>query len=431
MHRNAMVTGLLLAIFLLASYQHLGSISQLGRSKALDFKTEEVWVFEESIHDEVNGAIAVGLQAVNVRPTFACHFRHEFSIILSSNGPDFVRTLSEDNIDNVILTTCTTSFLKHKAAIFASTANVVCVIHHSSAHDVNHELRPLMEPLAEQGRLSIMVLGEHVRERIQVELDIWAENMESTVWEIVPVEVMIPVFDYPSSDEPPEPAIFPSKAVVQGNIEPGRRNYNKLLSDLRQCFLCPLSGVSPTARLSLFTSSVSPALNTIVIPVELRDVVQVHHDLPYPEFYNLLSKADAMVPAFLERDSYQDTTSSSIAAAVITCIPVLASARHLGAYTYPKGPSVLERPISTSEVSALEAIRAQGQPRRRASGKEWQAFQDGVIQDNVEMWGRIMRHRSHLRVSGGDQEKFEGFKHVIDWECTLRRSPYIMEHDIG
>ncbi|TYJ57962.1 hypothetical protein B9479_001320 [Cryptococcus floricola] len=432
MYRKLKIAGLILAIFLFVSYHRLRcSISEPSeppqrRDVKLDFKTEEVWVFEESVHDEVNGAIAVGLQAAEVMPTFACHFRHDFATILSSivneeptvvrpNGPDFHKALAEDSIDNVILTTCFSSLQRHKAAIYASTAHVVCLIHHSSPH-VYHELKPLMEPLAEQGRLSIVVLGEHVRERIQADLNIWTENMESTVWESVPVEVMIPIFDYPSSSDRPEPVIFPSRAVIQGNIEPGRRNYEKLLSDLRKSFLkSPAmwgwyglegSPLRPLLDSSPFTLHLVGQINQqhpVVIPVELRDVVQIHYDLPYPEFYQLISEADVMVPAFRDRGPYEDTTSSSIAAAVVTRIPVLASARHLLAYTYLKGPSIIQRLISTSEVSALEAIRAQGQPRRRESKEEWKEFQDEIIQDNAEMWGRILKHRSYGGVNGGQK----------------------------
>ncbi|WVQ74319.1 hypothetical protein IAR50_003918 [Cryptococcus sp. DSM 104548] len=436
---KAKVAGVLLAIFLFASYHHLRcSISSAPiaeerprrKEVRLSFSTEEVWIFEDNIHDEVNGAIAVGLEAANVVPTFACHFRHEFSTILSSivkevprivkpNGPGFVTALEEDIIENVILTTCFSSLKRHKSAIYASSAHVVCLIHHSSPH-VYHELKPLMEPLAEQGRLSIVVLGEHVRQRIQTDLDIWSENMESTVWENVPVEVMIPIFDYPSSQEArPEPAIFPSRAVVQGNIEPGRRNYDKLLSDLRKSFLKspamwgysglegspfrPLSGVDSSPFTLHLVGQINPQ-HPLVIPVELKDVVHIHYDLPYPEFYQLISDADVMIPAFRDRGPYEDTTSSSIAAAAITRIPVLASARHLGAYTYLTGPSVLSRLMSTTEVGALEEIRALGQGRKRASAEEWGMFQDEIIRDNAEMWGRILRRRSIADVAGGEEK---------------------------
>lgn len=112
--------------------------------------------------------------------------------VLRPNGPTLPDALAADSIEKLILTTCSDSLKRHYKAIHASTANVVCLIHHSNP-TVYRELKPLMEPLAAQGRLSILVLGEHVRSRIQLDIYDWIEKMESPIWEGVSVEVTIPV----------------------------------------------------------------------------------------------------------------------------------------------------------------------------------------------------------------------------------------------
>lgn len=100
-----------------------------------------------------------------------------------------------------------------------------------------------------------------------------------------------------------------------------------------------------------------------------------------------------MVPAFKQRGSYKDTTSFSIAAAVITRLPVLASERHLAAYTYLEGPSVIHKTIASSDVSAIEALRKSVKPMKRASGAEWTRLQNEIIQQNAAVWARLLRHR--------------------------------------
>ncbi|KAE9383833.1 hypothetical protein BT96DRAFT_929574 [Gymnopus androsaceus JB14] len=377
------------------------------------------WNREEHVHDEVNGAIGVSLQAANVVPTFACHFRHGFATILSSilhepptivppNGPALTDALAADSIENLVLTTCTNSLKKFQKEIYASTAHVVCLIHHSNVN-VYHELKPLMEPLAAQGRLSLLA--------IQADVYDWIEKMGSPIWENVPLETMIPVFDYPGLAERPEPGVFPSRAIVQGNIEHGRRNYDKLLADLKDAFIrSPAtwgwkgvegSPFQPILDASPFTLHLVGQVNPehhVLIPTELKDVVHIHEGLPYPEFYQFISQADIMVPAFMQRGSYEDTTSSSIAAAAITRIPVLASARHLGAYTYLTGPSVIEKNISTSEVAVIGALRRGPQPRRRASTSVWNEFQDNIIYENAKVWARLLRHRSPTLISGTEDK---------------------------
>ncbi|KAF8211815.1 hypothetical protein K438DRAFT_1958888 [Mycena galopus ATCC 62051] len=391
--RIAAVLGLVfLGFWLYKQLVRPGSIkfSESGRRVGLNLTKDEVWVFEEFIHDEVNGAIGVSLQAANVVPTFACHFRHGFQTVLSAimkdeptlvapNGPALANALAADTIDNLILTTCTESMKRHHKIIHASSANVVCLVHHSDAN----ELKPLIEPLAAQGRLSLLVLGEHVRQAIQADINDWIENMGTPIWENVPLEVMIPVFDYPGLAQRPEPALL---ADLKASFlkSPSIWGWNGTEGSAFQ----PVTGASPfTLHL---VGQANPA-DAVVIPVELQDVVQIHPGLPYLEFYRFISEADIMLPTFKQRGSYEDSASSSIAAAAITRIPVLASPRHLSAYTYLTGPSVLHRKISTSEVGALEALRAGAQPRRRASSAEWDSFQNEIIHDNAEMWARILR----------------------------------------
>ena len=92
-----------------------------------------------------------------------------------------------------------------------------------------------------------------------------------------------------------------------------------------------------------------------------------------------------MVPAFAQRAAYEVHTSSSIATAVITRIPVLASPRLLAAYDYISGPAEVFKPLTQTDGDAIAEWRARG-PRPRASDSEWRAYHKGVMDENARMW---------------------------------------------
>ena len=96
-----------------------------------------------------------------------------------------------------------------------------------------------------------------------------------------------------------------------------------------------------------------------------------------------------MIPAFAQRGNYEETSSSSIAAAVITRIPVLASDRHLMAYTYISGPAQVRKPIATSDADAIAEMRSRG-ARLRDKDAVWRKYQAGVIRENAEVWLRVL-----------------------------------------
>lgn len=54
------------------------------------------------------------------------------------------------------------------------------------------------------------------------------------------------MFDYPALRNKPVPKVWPSTAVIQGNLEVLRRNYHKVLNDLN----ASLTGTSCRALLS-------------------------------------------------------------------------------------------------------------------------------------------------------------------------------------
>ena len=97
-----------------------------------------------------------------------------------------------------------------------------------------------------------------------------------------------------------------------------------------------------------------------------------------------------MIPAFAHSGVLTETASSSMAAGLISGIPILVSDRHLHSYTYIDGPAKLYKNISTSDVEAMRELRVNGK-RPRAGNREWGMYKDRVIRENAEMWLDVLR----------------------------------------
>jgi hypothetical protein len=77
-------------------------------------------------------------------------------------------------------------------AILASTANVICVIHHGG-RSIYDDVKPLIKPLAEQGRITLVTLGDHVTKNVRADVEDWAERELFSGWENLPIKTLVPV----------------------------------------------------------------------------------------------------------------------------------------------------------------------------------------------------------------------------------------------
>jgi hypothetical protein len=112
------------------------------------------------------------------------------------------------------------------------------------------------------------------------------------------------IFNYTPVTLRDPPVIFPSAAVVQGNIESGRRNYKKLFEGLEECLTRdasiwgyhPLVSGKPVEPLQnpgaspfvLHLLGQLPKGSDLKIPVELEKVIKIHPGLEYPDFYKAI-----------------------------------------------------------------------------------------------------------------------------------------------
>jgi hypothetical protein len=97
-----------------------------------------------------------------------------------------------------------------------------------------------------------------------------------------------------------------------------------------------------------------------------------------------------LLPAFLTRGYYVDTASSSVGAAMIARLPMLASSRLTKAYTYVDYPAIIQRNISTSDVAAIKSMR-ESNTFVPASDADWDTLHETITIDNMKSWSRILK----------------------------------------
>lgn len=207
---------------------------------------------------------------------------------------------------------------------------------------------------------------------------------------------------------------FPHKAVIQGNIEQGRRDYKKIFRSLNASMYTDpeLWGYKLGADGVFEADSEKPfelhlvgqrnPRSPVDIPDSLKNVVTVDEKLSYPDYYQLIADADLLIPAFASRGTLYDTASSTIAAAIITRTPVLVSERHTASYTYIKGPAAIYRKVSEGAIPALERLRRSGDPRSAPEklGAEWAVFESEIQRQNAQMWVRVLKDKDQRALWG-------------------------------
>ncbi|KAL7425091.1 hypothetical protein Q5752_000779 [Cryptotrichosporon argae] len=383
-------------------------------------------VYESAVHDEVNGALARTLIKAGFDPTFICQFRFGFDTVLGhitaphvpvvlppndKTSPTSLWTrLKERSVDVLVLTTCQISLPWFVPLLLETNTHVVCVVHHSGSY-AYRDVKPHLAQLVKRRQVSLVVLADFLKEHLEWDQLAWAETDEEPGWIDMPIETMIPSFDYPKMIDRPEPAVFPSTVVIQGNLEPGRRKYSKIFADLVESMkrdpavwgyddtgdrFVPRPGDSPLQLLLI--GQPNPA-QPLTIPPELAHVVTIKPGLSYPDYYDLLARSDLIVPAFANNLPLIDTASSSVAAGVISRTPLLVSQRHMAAYSYLAWPAVITHSADVPEIDAIEQMRrGSGHGAyRRGSARAWEEYHAALDAHNAAIWPRLLRGASWTR----------------------------------
>nr|XP_018259482.1 uncharacterized protein I303_08411 [Kwoniella dejecticola CBS 10117]OBR81640.1 hypothetical protein I303_08411 [Kwoniella dejecticola CBS 10117] len=262
---------------------------------------------------------------------------------------------------------------------------VVCMLH--QLENLNDEERESWEVVADQERLTYLTLSKHVKNYLRSEVLKWSHSLNKQTWGNVYVEEFIPIFPIDASrlsDSefvnvaeffPRHSGRTPSRFAVLGNIQPWRRNYNSILDDLFQAVeadpaswgYLPLSSEPNSTYMSANDKSTPPVTLHFIgsllptvhldVPAPLTNMVFIHSDLYYLDFYRLLGSMDLILPAFVGWTYLEKKLSSAIPAAIISRVPLLGSELLLNAYQFLREPAIILHKPGMREIEAIGLLR--------------------------------------------------------------------------
>ncbi|KAH9942981.1 uncharacterized protein BXZ73DRAFT_87432 [Epithele typhae] len=294
---------------------------------------------------------------------------------------DYVNSeTGEGGVDLIILGTCEVDLNYYQEGLVDAWERrdaehkfkLVCIVH--NAADVGWQRH--IEHWSRRDAIRLLPIADHVAKSFRDKYARLADSSDpheyTAGFEDIPIDVHVPLHDAARLNLPRRP--FPrtlSRAVIQGTIDPSRRQYDRIFADLVDSIReDPQAwGYEPTPDASgaYLPDTRGPeepfqlllvGAGDIPIPPALTHVVSIHHDVPYRDFYALVAAADIVVPAFADLGYYDAQASSTVALAGALAVPLLATARLRRAYGYvDDARATVARPAGLPEVLALRALR--------------------------------------------------------------------------
>ncbi|KAK6906848.1 hypothetical protein I203_100835 [Kwoniella mangroviensis CBS 8507] len=355
-------------------------------------------------HEEVVGAVLKTLTDIGANFTlYRDKFRWGYDEVLSSgmnyttpptmySDGTFADAVSNGEIDVTIHISCDHEFWNWPRNVPAYEAmknnqnmEVICMLH--ELENLSEKERNSWEVAAKQNRLTYLTLSKHVKNYLKNEVLKWSHSLKQLHWGKVDVEEFVPIFPVDASRLPDSEDVsvseffpkraerIPSRLAILGNIQPWRRTYNPILSDLHAAIeadpaawgYLPLSSEPNSTYISSnddsrppvtlhFIGSLAPTAE-LNIPDSMRDMVFIHSGLEYISFYRLLGSMDLVLPAFMGWTYLEKKLSSAIPAGVVSRVPVLGSELLLNAYQFLRDPSIVLHAPGLREIEAILLLR--------------------------------------------------------------------------
>ncbi|KAJ9412496.1 hypothetical protein FOXG_14908 [Fusarium oxysporum f. sp. lycopersici 4287] len=337
------------ALLLLVFYQFSSLSTTFNyRNPGSPFASKEVKVSvieSKGCHDEVSASYLSALGQLsecnsNRRQPQADHrneFRPKYFESETTAEPDIVLSVtSEYDLIDAKLKPTFAHLLHNTSSILFAT------VHHGNEWKEDRRFQAV-KPWIEAKRLRFITLSDHVTNYMTVIVKHWATKMEV---HNVPISTFPPVFTIPTAPIKNEATL---RFAMQGDLVVNRRpnrdyegtskRFAKLNSD-RQAIELPVVGNGGLPK----------------VPDEAKDRIKFHRGLPYPEFYNVLHSATAMLPAFASYEYVESKASSTIAASLIVGSPLIADDDLLDAYRFLSLEDVYYREEGEDEIDVVERI---------------------------------------------------------------------------
>lgn len=268
---------------------------------------------------------------------------------------------------------------------------IFCVVHHADRWNQD-KLKGLASPWVEKSRIEFISLSPHTAEFLQREsLSTWNTKTQPLIRYMVPVFPVNIISEHSTDSMTGENAPFPKENdpdeelgfALQGDYDPSRRDYNSLFSRLETF----LSGANKDANTNLTMHLLGHGSKKPVVPDAITSHVQFNERLSYIEYYSIIAKTFALLPAFANNEYLDRKASSTVPASLIAGVPLVATKEMVNAYAYLNMDIVWEQKDGASDMDVVGEILRMGKEERRRKKQAVRERREEIIRGNMKRIG--------------------------------------------
>lgn len=306
-----------------------------------------------------------------------------------SRKPAMLLANDTAKFDVLVLTTCEYDRIKLASQLETLLAkgetHLLCVVHHADHWaDEGHE--KFMAPWIEKGLVDFITLSQHTATFLQeTGINAW-KTKPPTIRPFAPVfPVKLP--DLPKAADEDEGELG---FGLQGLYEPSRRDYKTIFSHLQK-FIDSRSSerderVNSNVTLHLLGAGTHPE-----VPSGLVSHVSFDESLDYDEYYSVLSRTFALLPAFANNEYLDRKASSTVPAGLIGGTPLVATKEILAAYSYLSEDALYLQKEDETEFDVVGRVLQDGGKHRI---EKMQTVRDKcaeLVESNSQLVGKWLR----------------------------------------
>jgi hypothetical protein len=295
--------------------------------------------------------------------------------------------------DILVSTTCevdTGRNLKSLDRLFdEAETHLFCVVHHAELWRAGEEYETALGKWGAAGRLTFLTLSPHTADFLLHEsLSKWGYVNSSHPAD---VKSFTPVFPVDVGQVTAAESAHLSFSI-QGNYDSSRRNYKAIFTRLEQLIrMLSLKqsndSSDPTnVSLHLLGNGKHPS-----VPKAVQENVHFDERLEYLEFYRIMSSSFALVPAFANNDYYDRKASSSVPAALIAGVPVVANQKLLDNYRYLDRDCVWFQEEGETDMDVVSRVAlSEGRKERAEKKRLVRTKTEQILKGNTKLVGELV-----------------------------------------
>jgi hypothetical protein len=311
-------------------------------------------------------------------------FKLSSPIASTKSSSDFKNAVRESLPPQVLIsTTCELDIVRlaesFEVLLAGGKTYLFCVIHHADRW-AKSEAADKVRPWVEKQLVDFVALSAHTAQFLQTEsIAKWDYDSNVTVQVLPPVfPVNIPE---PLDGSDPENKL---SLAMQGDYDASRRDYAGIFEQLGDI-------VENAKNISQGKKTTSPevALHLIghgsrpPVPEVVEQQTVFDENLSYIDFYALLSRSFALLPAFASKEYFDRKASSSVPASMIGGVPLVASEELLKAYSYlPRDAAWVSHP-GEGEMDVIRRVIHLADEHAKKRGIIQAACQS-LVKENIE-----------------------------------------------